>query len=444
MWGGAAARWASAPRVLLVQSRNACIGRSTRALSTGSGFKRPSLPLHKLVETGDADAVRLALGGGATCALSPWASLIMEGDGGQPETPAIDRGDPALAGTTALMLATRLGHTEVATALIDHGADVGRPGAWGLTPLMYAAVFGAEEVVTAILAKGVEASALHATDVHGGTALMHATSEQQHAIVAILREHLGNAETSPAAAAGNKAGGGGDDVGSGYSTKPMTASQLAAACAAAASTLPPLVLAVFETSKQAHGGTLAALSRAAAEGGGGQPGGAHPGDEGLYCGVVSGLPLFRSAARIPAAATEGSGPDDDAGWLTFAAPLHDTVRTHLPTPPPSRNQKHPQTMPVVTGVLRCASAAQHVMKVVVEERDGEPSECVAVLDAKSGLLLGSVRAAEEAEGVEGDGWHYRVASCGLVFVPAVAGEPRFMRGTNRYILPLGQSASYKE
>lgn len=163
----------------------------------------PSLPLHKLIKAGQADAVSAYI---------------------QSDRSSVDRADPALNGTTPLLLALRLGRTPMVEVLLEHGADVNLAGAWGLTPLMYGAVFGREEAVSMILKRGGPSINIYATDVHGSTALAHAQAERQHGIVSLLVEHLAahgdggdGAESAATAALTHSA--------SGFNIKPMVSSE---------------------------------------------------------------------------------------------------------------------------------------------------------------------------------------------------------------------------
>ena len=86
--------------------------------------------------------------------------------------------------------------------------------------------------------------------------------------------------------------------------------------------------------------------------------------------------------------------------------------------------------------------AAHLMKVVVDYPPGSEDERVVLLDAKSGLLVGSCvvpppRGEVASAVAAGNGtMEYRVAACMLRFLPARFGQkPKFMRGTNRFILP---------
>ena len=135
----------------------------------------------------------------------------------------MNSGDPALSGTTPLLLALRLGRDDVAEVLLERGADVNLPGAWGLTPLMYGAVFGRETAVSTMLSRGGAAVDVHAADAHGSTALAHAQAERQHAIVALLVEHI-----SAHGGAAPEAGGESEVTHSesGFNIRPMTEAQV--------------------------------------------------------------------------------------------------------------------------------------------------------------------------------------------------------------------------
>eukprot|EP01051_Picozoa_sp_SAG22_P018408 SAG22_NODE_3091_length_1948_cov_1.918334_1_plen_143_part_00 len=141
------------------------------------------LPLHRLVSQGDhwqaVDAIASAIA--SAHARDEAAALA-----------AVNAGDPSLAGTTPLLLSIRLGHSQVARALLDGGADPSRPGAWQLTPLMYCAVWGRAELVQELLARGADVSA---EDVNGKTALWHAQSEGQHDIAALIGAAVPRSET---------------------------------------------------------------------------------------------------------------------------------------------------------------------------------------------------------------------------------------------------------
>ena len=227
----------------------------------------PSLPLHQLVKAGDSAAVaaRLAASGGGE----------------------VDSADPALNGTTPLLLAMRLGHDGVAEALLEAGADAGRAGAWGLTPLMYGAVFGRESVVASILRRNPDVD-LYAVCAHGSTALAYAQAERQHGVVSLLVEHQasrGEGDDQPVAEMRSE---GVTHSESGYNIRPMSTAQVEGA----ARRLSPL----------AHSVSLEAATEPPFQGvtvdgtrwDGGERGG-------RYCGAVSGLPLFHGPARSPAA-----------------------------------------------------------------------------------------------------------------------------------------------
>ena len=175
--------------------------RRRACFSTTQG-QPPSLTLQKLIKAEDTTAV---------------INYI------QSDPASVDRGDPALNGTTPLLLALRLGHDKIAEALLDNGADVNLAGAWGLTPLMYGAVFGRERVVASMLERSGASINLHATDLHGSTALAHAQVERQHAIVSLLVEHLAeHGDSTP----GVESADGVTHSASGFNIKPMVSTNL--------------------------------------------------------------------------------------------------------------------------------------------------------------------------------------------------------------------------
>jgi hypothetical protein len=72
------------------------------------------------------------------------------------------------SGSTALIIASTFGRTEVARALIDAGADVNRQNNEGATALFSAALFCRVEIVEALLAAGADREIRNGT---GATAL---------------------------------------------------------------------------------------------------------------------------------------------------------------------------------------------------------------------------------------------------------------------------------
>ena len=76
---------------------------------------------------------------------------------------------------TALILACRYGHDDVAYALLRHGADVQCEDERGMTALMWASRGGHELLIPHLLAEATSAySYINAVDHDGTSALMHA------------------------------------------------------------------------------------------------------------------------------------------------------------------------------------------------------------------------------------------------------------------------------
>ena len=137
------------------------------------GAKPPSLPLHKLIAAGDTAAV-------LEFVKQQPPALVAE---------LFNHGDPALNGTTPLLLSIRLGKTEISEVLLKGGAELSKPGAWGLTPLMYAAVYRRVRVAAAILELGGKDVELQARDAHGHSCLDHAMGEGSREVEALLLAH---------------------------------------------------------------------------------------------------------------------------------------------------------------------------------------------------------------------------------------------------------------
>ena len=75
---------------------------------------------------------------------------------------------------TALMCASKEGHTEIVSMLLEKGADVDVKHNDGTTALMFATMKGHSEIVSKLLEKGAEVDAKHND---GTTALMAASKE---------------------------------------------------------------------------------------------------------------------------------------------------------------------------------------------------------------------------------------------------------------------------
>lgn len=99
-------------------------------------------------------------------------------------TPALDAVEQT--GDTALMLAARHGHTEVAAQLLVRQADVNQRNRTGMTALMWAARFGHTMTVATLLEHGAETN--HQEDKKGGYSALMWTAKQSD--VATMNELL--------------------------------------------------------------------------------------------------------------------------------------------------------------------------------------------------------------------------------------------------------------
>jgi ankyrin repeat protein len=84
---------------------------------------------------------------------------------------------------TALMVASREGDLELATWLVDNGADVNAKTKDGHTALMYAAFNRYPEIVKLLISKGAD---VNARSTQGHTALTEATMEESKLIINYL------------------------------------------------------------------------------------------------------------------------------------------------------------------------------------------------------------------------------------------------------------------
>jgi len=87
--------------------------------------------------------------------------------------------------TTALICAAQAGREDVATVLMDAGAEVDACDKFGRTALMFAAANGEATLIAPLLARGADAN-LRAEN--GWTSLMFACALGQHEAVAVLLE----------------------------------------------------------------------------------------------------------------------------------------------------------------------------------------------------------------------------------------------------------------
>jgi ankyrin repeat protein len=88
-------------------------------------------------------------------------------------------------GNTALILASQLDHTETVKALLEKGADVNATNMAGETPLIWASLKGHTEIVKALLEKGAE---VNAKAKNGWTALIYASANGHTEMVKALLE----------------------------------------------------------------------------------------------------------------------------------------------------------------------------------------------------------------------------------------------------------------
>jgi ankyrin repeat protein len=126
--------------------------------------------------------------------LDPMNSIIeMSKDGLFPEVRKLLEKDPDLAlsrdehGATALNYAAANGHTEVASVLIEYGADVDARDERGMTPLHWAAKENQVGMVEFLLSHRASPDA---KDEFGQTALDIAKSQGSREIAHLLQEHL--------------------------------------------------------------------------------------------------------------------------------------------------------------------------------------------------------------------------------------------------------------
>jgi hypothetical protein len=124
-----------------------------------------TMGLHDAAERGDCGVVKVLLTEGAA---------------------QVNQGDPARGNATALHIAARAGHLDVAKTLCENGADVNSLGPWEMTPVMYAVIFGKQDMVEFLLSKNAD---LTKKDARGRCALTHAKNEKQPIIEQVLAQH---------------------------------------------------------------------------------------------------------------------------------------------------------------------------------------------------------------------------------------------------------------
>ena len=120
---------------------------TTRLLAAGANPNAPQksglTPLMTASRTGNLKVVKALLAGGATV-----------------DTTTVE------ANATALMWALAMGHSEIITTLLEHGAEVRNSTTKGFTPLMFAARNGDIEVARLLIAKGAGVNDLASDGTH--------------------------------------------------------------------------------------------------------------------------------------------------------------------------------------------------------------------------------------------------------------------------------------
>jgi uncharacterized protein len=86
-------------------------------------------------------------------------------------------------GESALVIVLKKERADLATILLDAGADVNQPAINGITPLMAASFAGQEAIVQRLLAQGADP---RATDRLNKTAMVYAAGEGRTGVVRLL------------------------------------------------------------------------------------------------------------------------------------------------------------------------------------------------------------------------------------------------------------------
>ena len=168
------------------------------ALWTVACADEKPLTLAQAVDADDIPAVQAALERGESINSfdeSGKTALMSASENGQTElvklllflhaNPNIPARDPHAPGTTALMLASQHNHADVATLLLDAGANAEQPNQEGKTPLMAASEKGHTEMVELLLK---ERARIDAQNKGGVTALMLAAHEGHvHTVQQLLK-----------------------------------------------------------------------------------------------------------------------------------------------------------------------------------------------------------------------------------------------------------------
>lgn len=91
--------------------------------------------------------------------------------------------DEKNAGLPPLLEASRRGHSEVALALIEAGADVNARDAYGMTAMMFAAICGSAEVIERLIEAGAD---VNAQDLGGRSVLIEALTTENDILVSTI------------------------------------------------------------------------------------------------------------------------------------------------------------------------------------------------------------------------------------------------------------------
>lgn len=168
--------------------------RVVRLLLKGAAIKDEPEELKKANK--DIDASEIELTTGVDVTLDGVLSLLLDGQAELEreieETKKLLKSNinvdaKGTNGHTALMLASRKGHGEIAGELLRYGADVNASSDKGRTPLMYAAHNGSLDLVKEFLSRGADPKAITGK---GESALSFAKEREHERIVELLTETL--------------------------------------------------------------------------------------------------------------------------------------------------------------------------------------------------------------------------------------------------------------
>lgn len=184
---GRALRWSRSVAAAVLASM--LIGVGAPALAQGSPG---ALDLHSIVRSGDIEALRRAVDGGADInARDPWGRTalivaLQQGRAATVESLISQGADISLTdawGRTPLLVATQLKNTAAVRLLLARGADVNLANKNDITPLIAAAQTANLDAMSRLLAAG---ASLDRTDNLGWTALMWAASRNDGTAMKLL------------------------------------------------------------------------------------------------------------------------------------------------------------------------------------------------------------------------------------------------------------------